>query len=87
MLQRVSLESLKKAALYGAVLSATGCSVLYYLIQRKCMCGYVQVWQYICVCTSVALLIVMCIFINRQIRHFSILPAVNKDSQTAPVGM
>ncbi|CAI8058438.1 Cytochrome c oxidase assembly factor 1 homolog [Geodia barretti] len=35
MLQRVSLESLKKAALYGAVLSATGCSVLYYLIQRN----------------------------------------------------
>ena len=57
MLQRVSLESLKRAALSGAVLSATGCSVLYYLIQRKYMCGYVRVLQYIRVCTSVALLI------------------------------
>ena len=35
MLRRVSLDSLKKVAFYGAVLSATGCSVLYYLIQRK----------------------------------------------------
>ena len=35
MLQRVSLESLKRAALYGAVLTATGCSVLYYLIQHR----------------------------------------------------
>ena len=33
VLSRVSAESLKKAALYGAVLSVTGCSVLYYLIQ------------------------------------------------------
>ena len=35
MLSRVSYESLKKAAIYGAVLSVSGCSVLYYLIQRK----------------------------------------------------
>jgi len=35
MLHRISYESLKKAAIYGAVLSVSGCSVLYYLIQRK----------------------------------------------------
>ena len=35
MLHWVSIEQLKKTALYGAVLSATGCSILYYLIQHK----------------------------------------------------
>ena len=35
MLSRISYESLKKAAIYGAVLSVSGCSILYYLIQRK----------------------------------------------------
>ena len=35
MLNRISYEFLKKTAIYGAVLSVSGCSVLYYLIQRK----------------------------------------------------
>ena len=35
MLHRVSAETLKKVAVYGAVLSVSGCSVLYYLIQSK----------------------------------------------------
>lgn len=32
----VSYETLKRAAIYGAVLSVSGCSVLYYLIQSEC---------------------------------------------------
>ncbi|KAL5489205.1 hypothetical protein EMCRGX_G018272 [Ephydatia muelleri] len=31
----ISLETLQRAAIYGAFLSVTGCSVLYYLIQRN----------------------------------------------------
>ncbi len=33
MLHRVSYEFLRKVAVYGAVLSVSGCSVLYYLMQ------------------------------------------------------
>ena len=35
MLHRLSVDVLKKTAIYGAFLTATGCSVLYYLIQSE----------------------------------------------------
>ena len=35
MLGRISLQTLQKAAVYGAVLSVAGSSILYYLTQSK----------------------------------------------------
>ena len=47
VLSRVSAEGLKKAALYGAVLSVTGCSVLYYLIQSMTLLCSIK-WRLEC---------------------------------------